>query len=136
MPMERVEPDVSIRIDDDAHEFHPGDSVSGTVVLKYREPWDVRYLDVVAGWRTEGRGDQNSSAEATQRLFRKGENVSPLMERGFRLRLPVMPWTYYGTYIKLHWIIGVYVKPMRGFESQFELPIIVHPRPEEFAKRR
>jgi hypothetical protein len=115
--------------------FKPGDSVSGSVELRADSGWTCEYVDVVAGWRTSGRGDSDHEGEASLRLFKPGEALSPIVDRRFTLRLPPMPWSYQGVALKINWTIGVYVCAEGGKEQYDQVHIVVHPRPESFASR-
>ena len=120
---------LSIRLDGGERRYTPGAFVGGGVVVRHFEAWQCKYMDVTLGWRTEGRGDEDCQAAVGVRLAGGGEEMSPQNERKFRLKVPQMPWTYHGVLIKIHWVVGVYARGIRGKEVSEEIPIVIHPNP-------
>jgi hypothetical protein len=120
---------VEFALNEGRDKFRPGETVCGTLTVTFTSSWTCDYIDVVAGWRTSGRGDQDHDSEATVRLAQPGEPVPPVFERRFSITLPPMPWTYYGVALKINWTVGAYLRPERGREQSHSIPIIVHPTP-------
>ncbi len=118
---------IDIRIDDPQGVYKPGDHIAGSVVLQNRESWEAKYADVILGWRTSGRGDEDSVSVQTIQLYTESEMVSPRVEKRFSFRIPKLPWTYHGHLIKLDWLLGVYIKARGSKEISKEKIIYVHP---------
>ena len=124
--------EIQIRTDRDRKEYQPGDTVSGTVTITSESEWRALYAEVVLFWHTEGKGERDDGVVARLELAGKGSMVPRVVELTFSFQLPDMPWTYHGRVLKVHWMLGVYVKPSGGSEQSVELPLVMHSRPGLF----
>lgn len=97
--------DLTIEFDTPRERYHPGDEVSGHVVVQTDD--SVRCDGLVAEllWKTHGRGNSTSGDAETVELF-QGEWVgSTHMRYAFRFTLPAGPVTYNGHYLNVGWFV-------------------------------
>ena len=124
-------PTVNLSLDGSRRRFAPGETVSGSIMVTCVEDWIVASAEVMLFWRTEGRGDQDTGVAATMVLAPPGATAGRALQGAFSFILPDMPWTYHGTALKIHWVVGAYARPRMGKEVSGEQEIILHPRWEE-----
>ncbi len=117
----------------DGTQYRPGDMVRVEVRLNAVEDWEAKRVDVMAWWRTSGRGDEDKGIAASVALFERGARVPMAVRREVTLTLPLLPWTYRGHLIKIDWFVGVYATHGWTGEVSADQPVIVHPEPEGVA---
>ena len=108
--------------------FARGQSIEGEVVIYAQESWEARYCQVLLGWSTTGRGEEDSRTIETIDLYQKGEAVPKEARKRFAFRAPELPWSYSGNLIKIHWFVGVYARHGLSAEVNNEAPLEIHPR--------
>jgi hypothetical protein len=122
--------DFSLRFSGDRRYRH-GDRFTGQVTATAREPWTVVFAEAILFLRSEGMGNRNEARAATIALAQPGRDIMRTLDAPFEFTAPLAPSTYYGTLIKLHWMVGIYIQgkgsKVRGL---IEIPIIIHPQPE------
>lgn len=121
---------MEVRTRDGQSEFAPGDRVGGEVIVHATDQWEAELLELVLFWRTEGKGNTDTGVVASESLCSKGETISPGFSRNYSLKLPLMPQTYHGRILKIHWYIGLYAKAKGEAEQYYERSIVVRPRQE------
>jgi hypothetical protein len=122
--------DFSLRFSGDRRYRH-GERFTGQVTATAREPWTVVFAEAILFLRTEGMGNRNEARAGTIELARPGRDIMRTLDAPFEFTAPLAPSTYYGTLIKLHWMVGIYVLG-KGSKVQglIEIPIIIHSQPE------
>jgi hypothetical protein len=108
-------------------EWAPGGSVTGTARITADESWEARYAELELGWHTEGFGDEDSEAVEMVPLADAGETIPARFERAFALPIPVMPHSYEGRHLQIHWSVVLRARPRRGRPVEVELPVVVKP---------
>lgn len=111
----------------------PGGRVEGHVSLLAPVGTGIESADLVLFWRTEGRGTTDETIAVTEPLPLTGAPSGGQIEHSFSVAAPRIPWTYHGQLIKIHWHVGVYVKPSRGREVGQDVEFVLHPN-ADYAK--
>ena len=97
--------DLSIELDVAREVFHPGDQVTGHVMVQTDDSVRCDGLDLELLWSTHGRGSTATGEAQTLRLF-EGEWVgSTHMRYPFQVILPAGPVTYHGHYLNVGWFL-------------------------------
>lgn len=97
--------DLTIELDTPREVFHPGDEVSGHVVVQTDDSVRCDGLTVELLWSTHGRGTTTAGEAESLHLF-DGEWVgSTTMRYAFRFTLPAGPVTYNGHYLNVGWFL-------------------------------
>jgi hypothetical protein len=121
---------ISLRMNQERR-YKPGDLIQGQVTVQGQENYRITFAEAILFLRTAGMGDCDEVRSATRTLLPPGKEVSRSFYGSFDFYAPPAPWTYYGTLIKLHWMVGIYVQtPGRKNNGLLELPLIIHPNPE------
>ena len=111
--------------------YQPGARISGQVMIQAREPWQVVFAEAILFFRTEGMGTRDEGRAATVSLAPPGRDIMRTLDAPFEFTAPPLPSTYYGTHIKIHWLVGIYVQGKGGkVHGLIEIPVIIHPEPE------
>ena len=102
-PAIRIELDKSDWDDPRFERYHlAGTQVRGRVIVSAPEPLETKGVRVVAGWRTEGRGDRDEAMAALKTCHRG--TISGQQEFPFELPVPVDgPISFDGHYIQIVW---------------------------------
>lgn len=109
---------LTLRINNDAKEFSPGQVVAGVVGWELTHPPSEAFLRLV--WYTQGRGDQDVNIAEDQEL-----PASQLaVEQAFQFTLPVAPYSFSGALISLQWAIELVLN--KGKDS-LRIDIVVSP---------
>ncbi len=82
--------------------------VSGRVCVETFERITPRAVRVSVGWRTEGRGDEDSEILLEETLH-TGELPIGRREFPFAVQLPEAPISYVGNYIKIVWQVAAHI---------------------------
>jgi hypothetical protein len=113
-----LEEGVTLRIDHDRDTFAPGEVLKGSLAWDRSVGEGVSELSVL--WFTEGKGDRDTG------IVHFEENpIRPGGEHRFEIELPLLPLTYYGELIKIHWVLRVRVDRARGQDLLIELPLVL-----------
>ena len=124
-----------LTLDEPSGGFAPRDRIAGSVEVNADGPWECDRAEVVLFWRTEGRGDEDHGVAEVLELAPPKQSAQPSIRRSFLFTAPVFPWTYHGRAIKIHWVLGVYVKEKRQPEEHEEVALVIHPRHASFAAK-
>ena len=97
--------DLTIELDQPREVFHPGDTISGHVVVETDSDVRCDGLDVVLRWRTHGRGTVATGNADTVRLFEGEWTGASTLRYAFRFTVPDGPVTYHGHYLNVAWVL-------------------------------
>ena len=118
---------VSLALKNKTGVYAPGATVDGSITIHSPEgSWTASHADVLLFWRTEGRGDTDEGIAAGINLAEQNAQMPASFTRDFSLTVPQLPWTYHGKLIKIHWMIGVYLKGKPGVDHEQEIGITIH----------
>ena len=111
-----METGITIRLEGGRSEYAPGDALEGTVA------WDApgasqESAELSVLWYTEGKGDQDSGVVHFEEFALDGRR-----EHAFSAELPLLPLTYHGQLLKIHWIVRVRTGSGRNRNVRFQLP--------------
>ena len=106
----------------------PGGRLEGNISLILPAGTGIASADLIVFWRTEGRGTTDEAIALSEALPWNGLPAGGQIEHSFSVRVPQIPWTYHGRLIKIHWYVGVYVKPLRGREVGRDVEFVLHPK--------
>ncbi len=104
-----------------------GGVVSGLLVLRPEKDVSVQASSVSLHWRTEGRGDVDSSEVSKVDLGALG-NLSPRDERRFAFELPIHPdgpISYDGKLIRVIWEVRVHLDVPWAWDKRQVFPVRV-----------
>jgi hypothetical protein len=90
---------------DGATAFAPGEAVEGTVSWQLEKP--AQSVELRLFWYTQGKGDQDVGVVSTVPF------PEPALQdrRGFRISLPLGPYSFSGKLISLLWALEVVAEP-------------------------
>lgn len=125
---------MNISVELATHAVAPGEAVTGRATLNLPGPTAIENAEVMLYWRTEGRGTEDTGVGASETFIKAEQTLNGQVIHEFTIRAPLLPWTYYGQLLKIHWWVGVFVKPARGREMSEEVPLLVHPD-KDYASR-
>ncbi len=122
--------DLTIELDQSTDVFHPGDEISGHVVV--RTDQDVRCdgLDVELNWRTHGRGSVASGDAQTIRLFEGEWADLTNLRYSFQFTVPGGPVTYHGHYLNVAWTVRAHADIPWKFDPKAEVEFALTSGPE------
>ena len=110
-----MEPSITIRIKGDRESFAPGELLRGAIAWQSTDALNPAELSVL--WHTEGKGDQDSGIVHFEEVA-----LDDRLEHLFEVKLPLLPLTYHGELLKIHWTIRVRVDKRWSRDPLFELP--------------
>ena len=113
-----METGITFRLDGDREQFSPGDTLGGVVTWDANVFGDRAELSVL--WNTEGKGDQNSGIAYFEEIA-----LDSLGEHRFQVKLPLLPLTYYGQLLKIHWTVRLRVDRRHGTDFLLEIPFVM-----------
>lgn len=117
--------DLSIELDVSREVFHPGDEVSGQVIVETDDSVRCDGLSVEMLWSTHGRGSTASGEPEVLELY-EGEWVgSTHMRYPFRFTLPAGPVTYHGHYLNVGWFVRARADVPWKIDPKAETEIVV-----------
>lgn len=90
---------LSLRIEDDACRFRPGDCLRGRVEWQLAKPGEA--LELRLFWFTQGAGDRDTDVVATIRF----EHPEERGQQAFELELPPGPYSFVGRLTSLTWAL-------------------------------
>jgi len=122
---------IILSLDEDKRVYAPGDQLSGRLEVRFEEDCKVRRFELAVGWRTEGRGDEDSRTAEVVELTESGSTVPKKFEHYFNIVLPEAPWSYAGNLIKIQWFVGCYVKVGLKSEQRKEVEFDLLPNASE-----
>jgi hypothetical protein len=104
----------------------PGAMLRGGFRLNTPEPLPVRRVELTVMWYTEGKGTQDTGVIHHQVC---AENETLTAERAFpfEVRMPLVPWSYHGTLIKIRWTVRVRVYPALALDFGGDEDFVVQP---------
>ena len=73
------------------------------------DPDAVRAIEVSVAWYTEGKGEEDLSVHAFERIVDRDALRAALADHAFETRLPPSPLTYEGVIVKIRWCVRVRV---------------------------
>ena len=123
-------PDLNLQISiyQNQDTFEPGSTIRGTINITCPEgPQEVKSVDLVLFWRTEGIGTTDEGEAVRMPLVDKEMELPRFFTRDFSMEAPAQPYTYQGTLIKINWKLGLYVKKSWISTDEIELPITIKP---------
>jgi hypothetical protein len=85
--------------------FAPGEAVEGTASWQLEKP--AQSVELRLFWYTQGKGDQDVGVVATVPFPEPGLQD----RRGFRISLPLGPYSFSGKLISLLWALEVVAEP-------------------------
>ncbi len=113
---------VKIELDHpDDEPLHPGDELTGTVVVETDAPVSCRKLSVDMRWRTRGRGNINYGPAQHLVLFEGEWEEGELQSYPFRFTLPNGPATFYGHLVNVVWEVRANVDIPWAFDPHHEV---------------
>lgn len=114
-------PTVQIHLDDSRCDYAAGDTLAGTVepVLVGGDV-EVKDTELSVLWYTEGKGDQDMGVVHLERLW--DGMLQPMGGHRFSVRLPLLPLTYHGHLLKIHWVVRVRMDLRRGQDVVVDEP--------------
>jgi hypothetical protein len=104
------EPRVQISFENGSKSFEPGAEVAGTVRILDSEQLGRSELSVL--WYTEGKGDTDLGVVHYELLTE--DRTTERVERDFRVRLPLLPLSYSGELLSIHWVARVRIYGFMG----------------------
>ncbi len=86
----------------------------------------LAHVEVSLEWYTEGRGNAEKQTPAFQ-VFgpAHAQGEGEFAQLPFHLRVPLLPLTYHGQIVKIHWRLQVCVYPPTGFSATVNYPVNV-----------
>ncbi len=130
--------DLTIELDRVNRIYHPGELVTGRVVVQVNSDCTCDNLTITRCWQTHGRGTQDDGGDQAIFLFqgtwRAGDRIIHPFE--FDL-LPEGPFTYHGRYINIDWYLRVAADIPWAFDPKDETEFILAPgqhRPPSLAE--
>jgi len=103
-----------------ADRFVAGSTLEGTIHWSLPPTAGAVSGEVSVLWQTEGKGDTDQSIIHFEEIRGVDTNRIPL-----RVRLPLLPLTYRGKLLKIHWLVRVRVKPEHGREAVADTPFVL-----------
>ncbi len=115
--------DIRIDLVPDSSVVRPGSILEGTIRV-HREAMGT--LELSVGWYTEGRGSTDSGTTYFETLDpESAEREGDWLHFPLRARMPMLPLTYYGTLLKIHWRVRARVLTVIGRDVAIDRPIEV-----------
>ncbi len=114
-----MEAGITITLEGGRKEYAAGDALKGTVA--WESPGaseDAAELSVL--WYTEGKGDQNTGVVHFEEFA-----LDDRRKHTFAADLPLLPLTYHGHLLKIHWLVRVRTGSGRNRNVRFQLPFIM-----------
>jgi len=114
-----MEAGITITLEGGRGEYAAGDALKGTVA--WDSPGsseDSAELSVL--WYTEGKGDQNTGVVHFEEFALDDRRKHP-----FSAELPLLPLTYHGHLLKIHWLVRVRTGSGRNRNVRFQLPFVM-----------
>ena len=110
-----MEPTITIRLEGGRETFAPGETLRGTISWQPADSPARAELSVL--WFTEGKGDRDSGVAHFEEVTLDGRG-----DHGFEIHLPLLPLTYHGELLKIHWTVRVRLDRKWRKDPVFELP--------------
>jgi len=99
-------PSVAIHLDGNQREYVAGEKISGEVEVGYfGSEVELRQAEVAVLWYTEGKGDQDDGVAYLAKLWEGA--TQPMGSQRFSVQLPLLPLSYQGRLLKIHWAVRV-----------------------------
>ena len=115
---------IQIELDGAKTEYLRGERLSGSATVYSASLDEPRRAELSVLWHTEGKGDEDLGVVHFQSL---AEDAAVLGTHSYRfeIMLPVLPLTYYGKLLKIHWTVRVRVQHEAGDDAVKDQPFIV-----------
>jgi hypothetical protein len=115
---------IQIALSRDKTEYLRGEVLSGSVTVYSASLDEPRRSELSVLWYTEGIGDEDLGIVHFQLL---GEDATVLGTHTypFEVTLPVVPLTYHGRLVKIHWVVRVRVQHAAAPDTVQDMPFIV-----------
>ena len=115
---------IQIELDGAKTDYVRGELLSGSVTVYSASLDEPLRAELSVLWYTEGKGDEDLGVVHFQTL---AEDAAVLGTHSYRfeLMLPVLPLTYHGKLVKIHWTVRVRVQHATGEDAVLDQPFIV-----------
>ena len=122
-----TEVEITFRGDAQFPQFHPGETLQGTVTVFPDQNLDCQHVYIRLLWHTEGRG--TSYLETIEELDVFQGNMQQGLPNSFEFSfvLPNKPWSYQGHYVSVVWKIQAQVDLSWSRDPQGEKAFILRP---------
>lgn len=117
--------DLSIELDVSREVFHPGDEVSGQVVVQTDDSVRCDGLSVEMLWATHGKGTVARGEPEVLQLYEGEWTGSTHMRYPFRFTVPSGPVTYHGHYLNVGWFVRACADVPWKIDPKAEAEIVV-----------
>ena len=108
-----MEPEVEILFEGEREEYAPGATLTGSVEVQSSAE-ELKSLELSVLWQTEGKGDTDTGLACFEAL------AACPGSHPFSVDLPLLPLTYYGHLLKIHWVVRVRVDRHGGQDQVYE----------------
>lgn len=110
-------PSMTLKLDNTAGEYRPGQRLSGHFIAEGAKPWPVRSAELSILWYTAGTGDEDFAIHFFERYVDEpGRPLDLRLPRRFASTLPPSPLSYEGRIVKVCWCARLRVFPQQGPE--------------------
>ena len=125
---------LKIILDKEPHCFHPGDTVTGHLVVVPYQDVDAKELKIVFRWKTHGSGNVDSETIDTIAFDPPSWAPNEKQEIPFTFQLPQSPLSHSGSLVNVEWVIEAGLN--RGWfkNDHVEQSILVVPNPPRTAE--
>ena len=123
-------PDLKLSVDFDKEgAYHPGETVTGEVVVESDESVDCSELTARCFWETDGSGTPDRDRERSQQIFDGGEwEAGETYSYGFDFEIMSPgPYTYRGTEVSVEWCVEVRADVPWSFDPEKKAAFRVEP---------
>jgi hypothetical protein len=113
-----METGITFELEAGREEFAPAEALRGVVSWESANPEDRAELSVL--WYTEGKGDKDTGLAHFEEFKLDSQN-----EHRFEIALPLLPLTYYGELLKIHWVCRLRVDRKASQDLVLDLPFVL-----------
>jgi hypothetical protein len=124
MPHGMIDPNITVRFDNDRQEHRGGDEVRGTVRITPPPGQEAGAAEISLLWTTEGKGNTDEGI-AWFESFAEPPDPRAERELAFSTRLPLLPQSYDGILLKITWVVRVRILRTFGNDIVFDIPFVV-----------
>lgn len=108
---------ISVNLADGRNTYGPGEMLRGTVRIDLGSGEVLKKAELSVLWVTEGKGDTDMGVIALREL---DPQVGP--EYPLEAALPLLPLSYNGHLLKIHWLIRVRANVSHQPEAVYDYP--------------
>ena len=113
-----METGITLQIEGGREEFGAGERLRGS--LTWTQSAGEGAAELSALWYTEGKGDKDTGIAHFEEF-----PLDSRREKRFEVELPLLPLTYHGELLKVHWVIRVRVDRKQAKDLLLELPFVL-----------